>query len=389
MSDDYYKILGVSKDVSPEELKKAYRKLAVQNHPDKHPDEKEKYEEKFKKINEAYSVLSDPQKKAQYDQFGSTDGSSGGFSGFNGFNGGGFSSHFQQGGGDFNFDFDNINDIFNSFFGNKRGSSSRQKEKDISGSDLKYTLEITLEEAFNCETKYAEYHTFGRCSRCNGTGSSTGRSEKTKCSKCKGSGSIRMQQGFFVVEQECPECNGSGNIILSPCKYCNGEGIERITKKVEVKIPYGISTGDTLKINGAGEAGVMGGPFGDLYVVFKIKPHKIFVKNGINLECNIPIRFTQASLGCDISILGIDKKNISFSVPAGIQYGEQIILRGEGMQNRNGRRGDLIVTIQIETPVKLTQEQKELLEKFEEECSSNKNNPKSYSFFDNLKKWFN
>ena len=386
MSDDYYKVLGVSKDASPEELKKAYRKLAVQNHPDKHPDEKEKYEEKFKKINEAYSVLSDPQKKAQYDQFGSTDGSSG-FSGFNGFNGGGFGSHFQQG-GDFNFDFDNINDIFNSFFGNKRGSS-RQKEKDLRGSDLKYTLEVTLEEVFNCETKYAEYHTLGRCSRCNGTGSSNGRSEKTKCQKCKGFGSIRMQQGFFVVEQECPECNGSGNVILSPCKYCNGEGTEKITKKVEVKIPYGISTGDTLKINGEGEAGVTGGPFGDLYVVFKIKPHKIFTKNGINLECNVPIRFTQASLGCDISILGIDKKNISLSVPAGIQYGEQIILRGEGMQNRNGRRGDLIITIQIETPVKLTQEQKELLEKFEEKCSSNKNNPKSYSFFDNLKKWFN
>lgn len=388
MADDYYKILGVDKNASADELKKAYRKLAVQNHPDKHPDEKEKYEEKFKKINEAYSVLSDPQKKAQYDQFGTTDNnSSSGFGGFGGFGNGGFSQHFQQG-GNFDFEFDNINDIFNSFFGGSKKSRQTHKEQDLRGSDLKYTMEITLEEAFNCSTKYAEYHTLQKCSHCNGTGSSTGKIENTKCPQCKGYGSVRMSQGFFVIEQECPNCGGTGTIISSPCKYCNGQGVEKNIKKVEVKIPYGISTGDTIKIKGAGECGIRGGEFGDLYVVFKIKQHKLFTKNGANLECIIPIRFTQASLGCNISIVGIDKKNIDFSVPAGIQYGEQIILRGEGMPDRNGKRGNLIITIQIETPVKLTNEQQELLERFEELCSS-KTNPKNENFFDNLKKFFN
>ena len=389
MAEDYYKILGVDKKASQDEIKKAYRKLAIQNHPDKHPDEKDKYEAKFKEINEAYSVLSDTQKRAQYDQFGSAGGTGGGGfgSGFGGFGNGGFSQHFQQGG--FDFDFDNINDIFNSFFhGGNRSRSSAPKERDTSGADLKYKMDITLEDAFNCATKYAEYHTLGRCSHCNGTGSATGKKENTTCQKCKGHGSVRMQQGFFIVEQECPECEGTGQIIKSPCKYCNGSGVENITKKVEVKIPAGISDGDTIKIVGEGEAGECGGEFGDLYVVFKIKQHKIFKKNGSNLDCTIPIRFTQAALGATITILGIDKKNVSFDIPEGIQNGEQIVVRGEGMPNRNGRRGDLFITIQVETPVKLTDEQRDLLERFEQSCNA-KTNPKSESFFESIKNFFN
>ncbi|MBR1429416.1 MAG: molecular chaperone DnaJ [Rickettsiales bacterium] len=388
MSKDYYAILGVSKDASADELKRAYRKLAVQNHPDKHPDEKEKYEAKFKEINEAYAVLSDPQKRQQYDQFGSADGASAGGSGFGGFGGfSGFSSSSGFGG----FDFGNINDIFNSFFneGNTGGGrrSARDMEAENRGSDLKYKMDITLEEAFAGVKKFAEYNTLGKCSHCGGSGSADGRNARTQCSRCKGSGAVRTQQGFFIVEQECPECNGEGVIISNPCKYCNGDGVEKTRKKVEVQIPLGVSHGDTIRIAGEGECGTHGGQTGDLYVVFQIKPHSIFAKNGSNLECTVPIRFTQAALGAEITIKGIDKRDIKFMVNAGIQSGEQVVVRGEGMTMRNGRRGDMIITIQVETPVKLTTEQKELLRKFDESCGAS-SSPKSESFFDNVKKFF-
>ena len=382
MASDYYEILGVNKKATADELKKAYRKLAIENHPDKHPNEKEKYEKKFKEINEAYSVLSDPNKRAQYDQFGSTEGNSGGFGGSSGFSG--FSNGFNSDsfGG---FDFGNINDIFNNFFNGGR-SSRNKKQEDTRGSDLKYRMEITLEEAFNCAVKTAEYQTLGYCSHCNATGSSTGRKENSKCPNCKGTGNVRMQQGFFIVEQTCENCNGTGTIITSPCRYCNGEGVEKTIKKVNIKIPAGISNGDTIKISGEGEAGIRGGVCGDLYVVFTIKSHKIFKKNGNNLECNLPIRFTQAALGARISIIGIDRRNIDVIIPAGIQNGEQIVIRGEGMTGKS-RRGDLILNIIVETPVKLTKEQKELLEKFEELSNSN-SNPKSNSFFEGIKNFF-
>lgn len=382
MTTNYYDILGVKKTATQDDLKKAYRKLAVQNHPDKHPDEKEKYEKKFKEINEAYSVLSDPNKRAMYDQTGSADGSSSGFDGsgfggFNGFNSSGFSS---------NFDFGDINDIFNSFFGTTRSRASNH-EFNSRGSDLKYKMSITLEEAFNCSSKIAEYKTMGPCSHCNGTGCSSGKQEKTKCNKCNGRGSVQMQQGFFIVEQTCDKCEGSGEILSNPCKFCNGEGQEKIIKKIEIEIPAGISDGDTVKIRGAGEHGVRGGQAGDLYIVFQIKQHEIFKKNGSNLECKIPIRFTQAALGAEISIIGIDRKEISLKIPAGTQNGEQIYVRGAGMPKQNGSRGDLIVNIVVETPVKLTTEQKELLRKFDE-ISNSSSNPKTENFFDNLKKWF-
>lgn len=386
MARDYYEILGVKKTATADELKKAYRKLAIQNHPDKHPEAKEEYEKKFKEINEAYSVLSDPQKKAMYDRTGSADrrsaGAGGGGSGF-----GGFGSGFGGFSNDAGFDFGDINDIFNSFFGGGRSEKRQRQSVNTRGSDLKYRMEITLEEAFNCSTKTAEYRTLGKCTHCNGSGSATGKMEQTTCPKCKGSGSIRMQQGFFIVEQTCDRCGGSGEIIGSPCKFCNGEGQEKVIKRVNVKIPAGISDGDTIKITGEGESGVRGGRNGDLYVVFNIKPHKIFKKNGTNLECRIPIRFTQAALGAEVSIIGIDRKSLILKIPAGIQNGEQIILRGEGMPTQLGGRGNLVATIIVETPVKLTNEQKQLLQRFEE-ISSSSSSPNSSGFFDNLKKFF-
>ena len=382
MAKDYYEILGVKKGATADELKKAYRKLAIQNHPDKHPDKKEEYEQKFKEINEAYSVLSDPQKKAMYDQTGSADGNmGGGSSGFNGF-GGGF-----EGFGNGGFDFGDINDIFNNFFNGGRSDRRTRRSVNTRGSDLKYRLSITLEEAFNCEQHTIEYNTLGKCSHCNGTGSSTGKTENTTCPKCKGNGTMRLQQGFFIVEQTCDKCGGSGEVIGNPCKFCNGEGTERIRKTVNISIPAGISDGDTIKITGAGENGVRGGKPGDLYVVFQIQSHKIFKKNGTTLECKIPIRFTQAALGAEISIVGIDRRNLTLKIPAGIQSGEQITLRGEGMPAQYGGRGNLVATIIVETPVKLTNEQKQLLERFEQ-ISSTQSSPKTESFFDNLKKFF-
>ena len=388
MAANYYDILGVKKTATADELKKAYRKLAIQNHPDKHPDEKEKYEQKFKEINEAYSVLSDANKRAIYDQTGSAESAnSGGFGGGSGFSGFGGSSGF--GGG---FDFGDINDIFNSFFGNSKSthgfSTSSRQAVNTRGSDLKYKMDITLEEAFSCVTKKAEYRTLGKCSHCNGFGTASGKQEMSKCPHCKGHGTIRMQQGFFIVEQTCEYCEGSGETVGNPCKFCNGEGQEKIVKSVSVKIPAGVSEGDTIKIRGEGENGVRGGEAGDLYVVFQIKSHKIFKKNGANLECRIPIRFTQAALGAEITLIGIDRRTLTLKVPAGTQNGEQIFLRGEGMPRRNGGRGDLVATIIVETPVKLSSEQKALLERFEE-ISTSSSSPKTESFFDNLKKWFN
>ena len=382
MATNYYDILGVSKTATADELKKAYRKLAIQNHPDKHPDEKEKYEKKFKEINEAYSVLSDPNKRAMYDQTGSAEGANnfGNGSGFGGFGAGG--NGFSGG-----FDFGDINDIFNNFFGGGRSGGHTKQHVNTRGSDLKYRMDITLEEAFNCATKTAEYRTLGTCSHCNGTGSSTGKQTNTACPKCKGHGTIRMQQGFFIVEQTCEYCGGSGETIGNPCKFCSGEGQEKTVKRVNIKIPAGISDGDTIKIRGEGENGIRGGQSGDLYVVFQIKTHKIFKKNGSNLECKVPIRFTQAALGANISIVGIDRRSLTLTIPAGTQNGEQIYLRGEGMPKQNGGRGDLVATIIVETPVKLSSEQKALLERFEE-ISSAASNPNTEGFFDNLKKWF-
>ena len=382
MATNYYDILGVSKTATADELKKAYRKLAIQNHPDKHPDEKEKYEKKFKEINEAYSVLSDTNKRAMYDQTGSAEGANnfGNGSGFGGFGAGG--NGFSGG-----FDFGDINDIFNNFFGGGRSGGYTKQHVNTRGSDLKYRMDITLEEAFNCATKTAEYRTLGTCSHCNGTGSSTGKQTNTACPKCKGHGTIRMQQGFFIVEQTCEYCGGSGETIGNPCKFCSGEGQEKTVKRVNIKIPAGISDGDTIKIRGEGENGIRGGQSGDLYVVFQIKTHKIFKKNGSNLECKVPIRFTQAALGANISIVGIDRRSLTLTIPAGTQNGEQIYLRGEGMPKQNGGRGDLVATIIVETPVKLSSEQKALLERFEE-ISSAASNPNTEGFFDNLKKWF-
>ncbi|MEN9782606.1 MAG: molecular chaperone DnaJ [Pseudomonadota bacterium] len=377
---DYYQILGVSRSATQDEIKKAYRKLAMENHPDKHSENKAHYEKKFKEINEAYSTLSDQNKKAHYDQFGTADGfgQGGGFSGFSGGNSGGF---------DFN-----IHDIFDNFFGQGAGAgraSQKKTTRQSRGSDLRYKLDITLEEAFNGAKKTIEFSALDKCDVCNGFGSASGKKEETTCSDCNGHGVVRMQQGFFIMEQTCRRCEGSGTTIKNPCKNCNGTGLKTKTKKVIVDIPAGVNANASVKVQGAGEAGQLGGGYGDLYVVMNIKPHKLFERSGDNLHCIIPITFTKAALGGEIVLAGIDKKKITFDIPKGIQYGQQIQVKNEGMSvmNRSGKRGDLIVTVHIETPVKLSTEQESLLRQFEETIHSN-SNPKSNSFFDTIKDFF-
>jgi molecular chaperone DnaJ len=375
---DYYKILGITKSASADEIKKAYRKLAMENHPDKHKDKKEEYEKKFRDINEAYSILSDPAKRNQYDKMGHSafSGSGGYDSGFSG----GFSSKF---------DFGDIHDIFDSFFNNSGSSKATKRKMEKKGSDLRYILEVTLEEIFTGVNKTIEFKAFDKCQTCNGFGSSLGKREDTVCSVCRGSGAMRIQQGFFIMEQTCQQCHGNGCVIANPCKVCNSLGIKQTLKKVSVSVPSGINEGMSIKINGSGEAGERGGACGDLYVVISILKHKFFQKDGNNLLCEIPIRFTQAALGAEIEIVGIDKKKISFDVPKGTQTGQKVAVKGEGLpiMGRIDKRGDLIVTLHLETPIKLTKEQEDILRKFDE-VSNPSSNPKSDSFFDSIKNFF-
>lgn len=392
MSKDYYSILGLTKSATPDDIKKAYRKLAIANHPDKHPKEKAEYEKKFREINEAYSVLSDAAKKAQYDKFGSADGHQGGFGGHGGFGGfGGGAGGFGQGG----FDFGDINDIFNNFFnqGGANGSSSRRRQQESTrprrGSDLRYKIEVTLEEAFNGIRKTVEFKCLDKCGTCHGTGSSTGKREESTCSACNGHGVTRITQGFFIMEQTCSACGGTGSVIKNPCKTCRGYGMYEQTKRVDINIPQGISDGVNLKIEGAGEPGERSGPNGDLYVIVSVKRHKIFERSGNDLICEIPITFTKAALGGEVTTIGIDKRHITFDVSKGTQNGQQFAVSGEGMSimGRPGKRGNLIVKVNIETPVKLSKKQEELLKEFES-LSDPSSNPKSHGFLDSIKGLF-
>lgn len=375
MAEDYYKTLGVNKNSTAEELKKAYRKLAMQYHPDKNPNDKEA-EKKFKEIAEAYEILSDPQKRAAYDSYGhAAFDQSAGF-GRSGMGGGGF-----HGAGGFS---DMFNDIFESMMG---GSGSRHHEFNNRGADLRYNLEISLDEAFKGKQTKITFSTAIGCGDCSSTGSAN-KAESTRCITCNGQGRIRVQQGFFAMERTCNACNGSGKIIKNPCRTCHGEGRVQKEKTLSVNIPAGVEEGNRIRLAGEGEAGVRGGQAGDLYIFISIKKHPIFERHGMDLHCKMPIKMTTAILGGSMEVPSIDGIAVKFTVPAGTQTGAKFRLKGKGMPKLNSKQvGDLYIHATVETPINLSAAQKELIEKFAE-LETIDSNPESESFFKKLKNLF-
>lgn len=367
---DYYELLGINKSADEKEIKKAYKRLAMKYHPDRNQGDKEAAE-KFKEIQEAYEVLSDKQKRATYDQYGHAAFEQGGAGGFGGFGGAG---------GDFG---DIFGDIFSDMFGG-RGSRSRV----VRGDDLRYDLEISLEEAVKGTTKDIKINTLAECEHCHGSGAEQGSKVET-CPTCHGSGRLRRQSGFFVQETPCPSCHGSGKKIEKPCKKCHGDGRVHKAKNLSVKVPAGVDTGNQLRLSGEGAAGENGAPAGDLYVVIHVKPHHIFERDGNNLYCEVPISFTMAALGGEVEVPTLDGR-VKLKIPAETQTGKLFRMRAKGVASvRGGYAGDLIVKIIVETPVHLNEEQKELLRKLEESLEGQpKQRPKSSGFFDGVKKFF-
>jgi len=373
---DYYEVLGVAKGASDDEIKKAYRSLAKKYHPDMNPGDKEA-EVKFKEVNEAYAVLSDSDKRSKYDRFGHAafDPTSGGGSGFGGF--GGF------GGGDFDF-----GDIFSSFFGGGGGSRSRQNVP-MEGDDIAARVTISfVEAAFGCK-KEINFQRIESCPDCSGSGAEKGTTPET-CSVCRGTGRVTVQQqtmlGYMQTQRACSECRGTGKIIKSPCKNCNGKGRIKINKKLEVNIPAGIDNRQNIVLRGQGSAGINGGPSGDLIIEVRVKEDKIFERNGSNIYCEVPISFVEAALGAEIDVPVLGGGSEKYKIPEGTQSGTEFTLRGKGIPHINsGRKGDLILTVSVETPKNLTSEQKKLLEAFGASLGET-NGAKKQNFF---KKIFN
>ena len=371
---DLYEVLGVNRDASEDELKKAYRKLAMKFHPDRNPDNKEA-EEKFKEGKEAYEILTDANKRAAYDRYGHEGvnpsmGGGGGGQGFDGFA-------------------DAFGDIFGDIFGGGGGGGGRGRSNVYRGADLRYNLEISLEEAARGAEKTIRIPAQEECEPCHGTGAKPGTQPKT-CPTCGGAGQVRMQQGFFSIQQTCPKCHGSGRIIPEPCTSCGGAGRVKRQKTLEVKIPAGIDDGMRLRHGGQGEPGVNGGPAGDLYVEIHIKQHAVFQRDGDDLHCEMPISFTTAALGGEIEIPTLDGA-ANIRIPAETQSAKVFRLRGKGIRNvRSHAPGDLMVHVIVETPVKLTDRQKELLREFGDIASSNaeRHNPKAKSWMDKVKDFF-
>ncbi len=373
MSDkkDYYESLGVDKSASADELKKAYRKKAMEYHPDRNPDNPEA-EQKFKEINEAYDILKDENKRAAYDRMGH--------------------AAFQQGGGgagpsDFGGFSDIFSEVFGDFMNNGGGRGSRRSNFAQRGSDLRYNMSITLEEAFHGKEAKINIPTYDGCEPCDGSGSEPG-SGPTTCETCGGHGNVRMQQGFFTIERSCPDCNGSGAMIKNPCKECNGAGRIEKSKKVSIKIPAGVDDGTRIRLSGEGEAGTRGGGRGDLYLFVSVKQHEIFYRDQNDIHCKVPIPMTKAALGGSVEVPSIDGKKVKLTVPAGTQHDNQLRIRGKGMSiMRKSSRGDMIVHMDIEVPTSLSKDQQQLLKDLDESLGE-KNCPNHESFGDKVKKFW-
>lgn len=361
---DYYEVLGVAKTASADEIKKAYRKLAMKYHPDRNPDDKSA-EEKFKEANEAYEMLSDEDKRAAYDRHG--------HAGVDPNMGGGF------GGGAGNFS-DIFGDVFGDIFGGGRGGGAQRSNR---GSDLRYTLELSLEDAVKGTNVQIRVPKLCTCETCDGSGAKKGTTADT-CKTCHGQGQVRVQQGFFAMAQTCPTCRGRGKVIKDPCKSCHGQGRVEKAKTLDVKIPAGVDTGDRIRLAGEGEAGPNGGPSGDLYVQVSVREHKIFERDGADLYCEVPISFADAALGGELEVPTLDGR-VMLKIPEGTQTGKLFRLRGKGVKPiRNHSVGDLYCKVLVETPVHLSKRQKELLREFQQDMDGEggKHSPKKTGWFD-------
>jgi molecular chaperone DnaJ len=380
---DYYEVLGVARGASDDDIKKAYRKLAMKFHPDRvstlSDSEKKQSEEKFKEIQEAYAVLSDPQKKQMYEQFGHAGVGGNSASGGPGFAGG-------AGGG-----FEDIFEAFGDIFGGGRGGRGQTRNGPMRGNDLEFQVEISMLESANGIEKPITFPRTEKCGTCSGSGAKKG-SQPVTCNTCNGKGQVRFAQGFFSVQQTCPDCHGSGKRIKDPCADCRGSGLIQQRKTVNVNIPAGIDDGSTLRLTGEGEAGFNGGPNGDLYVHVRIKPHKFFTRQGKDLHCEVTVSMITATLGGEVDVPTLDGKKVQLKVPEGTQTNSVLRIREKGIKALRGLGyGDLYCHIILETPVKLTDKQKDLLRQFEADSGGEnlaRHNPKSKSFMDKLKDIF-
>jgi molecular chaperone DnaJ len=368
---DYYEVLGISKSASAAEIKKAYRRLAMKHHPDRNKDDEGASETRFKEAKEAYEVLKDEEKRAAYDRFGH-DGLRGGMGGPGGFSSEGFGDIFG--------------DVFGDIFGGGRRGGGAQVFR---GADLGYELRLDLENAVNGDSVKIDVPTQVSCETCDGSGAKKG-TDPVKCSTCGGAGQVRMQQGFFSIQQTCPACKGAGTVIADPCEDCHGRGRVRKTKTLSVKVPAGVDDGDRIRLSGEGEAGRNGGPPGDLYVEIRVNPHKIFERAGADLSCEIPLSFATATLGGEVELPTLEG-HVSLKIPAGTQSGKVFRLRGKGVTTvRDPRTGDLFAKVAVETPVNLTSEQKELLKKLDQslEAGGEKHAPRAGGWIDTVKRFF-
>ncbi|HKF70133.1 MAG TPA: molecular chaperone DnaJ [Stellaceae bacterium] len=368
---DFYDLLGVAKGCGADDLKKAYRKLAMQWHPDRNPGDKAA-EHKFKAINEAYDVLKDDQKRAAYDRFGHAAFENGGRG---------------AGPGDFGFAAgfaDIFDEMFGDFMGGRRGQQSATR-----GNDLRYNMEISLEEAFKGKQTNIRVPTLTACESCSGTGAESG-SKPVTCPTCHGHGRVRAQQGFFTIERTCPTCHGGGRVIENPCRVCGGQGRTRREKTLSVSIPAGVEDGNRIRLSGEGEAGVRAGAPGDLYIFLSVKPHRFFQRDGANIQCRVPIDITTAALGGTIEVPAIDGTRAKLTIPPGAQTGRQFRLKGKGMSVlRSPSRGDMYIEVTVETPVNLTKRQQELLREFAEAGDGKRaTSPEAEGFFSRVKEFF-